>query len=440
MDINYTNLGDALKAIIDCHGPDILKEGKKLCAVLGDIAPTLTKERKILRRAYEESVFVLFLEAAQAPKNERSYLVAKIEAVLKGNAGFSGEWCNIVMTAFSKAFGWEDAYSNTTTPLKTNNTPKNKSNHEKVFFTKNRARNVFPSIPQRIIIPEQYTVIGSHVFEYLMWTEKVQTIIVPNSITEIQDRAFDKLKVTQYIQIPNSVERIGREAFVLEKGAYVKCEKGSFAHQYCIAHGIKTEADDVVISKYPSKLTQSDASHIEAKFSDERYRVLLGRMRELSLPLGTISVEKGAFRGRNDFDVLVGYSGLRYIKQNAFRDCKDLKYAFFAEGLEGIASEAFADCISLELVYIDTGSRLFDHWTTPDGYIKTDISATAFDGCESLRYIVTSAYVEDVGEICEMLGITYIWDDIIASEKSPVEIPEQYASIYHVFRAQSSGA
>lgn len=102
-----TSLADAITAVISAYGAEILKDGNCFCAIMGDIAPALGKEQKIVRRAKDEGVFSLIYEAYSSDAIKRTNLLAKIEYVLKTEAGFSEDWCHIMISSFSKAFSWE---------------------------------------------------------------------------------------------------------------------------------------------------------------------------------------------------------------------------------------------------------------------------------------------------------------------------------------------
>ncbi len=76
--------------------------------------------------------------------------------------------------------------------------------------------------------------------EYKQRTKKVERVIIPDTMKNIGDRALYGIEVTDYIEIPASVKHIGKDAFDLMDGAYVKCEKGTYAYGTCKRRGIPT--------------------------------------------------------------------------------------------------------------------------------------------------------------------------------------------------------
>lgn len=218
----FTTLADAISAITATYGVDILKDGNRFCAILGDTAPGLEKERKILRRAKDEDIFCLLLDAYQADTSKRTSIISKIEYTLKSEAGFSDEWYQILMTGFSEAFSWTLPVIKTTTTAPAATVPTAPVSKKK-YFTKNIARNTFSTSPKQILLPEKYNAVGEHAFDYISLSVHVDSITIPNGYIEIQRYAFHPLKIDHFISIPDSVTEIADNAFTLEKYAYVLC-------------------------------------------------------------------------------------------------------------------------------------------------------------------------------------------------------------------------
>lgn len=109
----YITMGSALSNLFSTYGIDILKDGNRLCAILGDTAPGLEKECKIIRRAKDEGVFPLLWEAFSGDAAKKASILSQIEYRLKSEGGFSDDWCQALITSFSKAFGWDEGNDST---------------------------------------------------------------------------------------------------------------------------------------------------------------------------------------------------------------------------------------------------------------------------------------------------------------------------------------
>lgn len=409
------SLADAIVSIINTYGVDILKDGNRFCAILGDIAPTLDKERKIIRRAKDEDVLPLIWEAYSVDATKRASILSKIEYRLKSEAGFSEEWYQTLKVAFSEAFSWGVPSVTQVPAVSTRKVPASK----KKYLAKNTAKtNMLSHFPDEIHIPEDFTAIGWSAFEG--WHSRVENIIIPDTITEIQDFAFCDIKVSGFVSIPNSVTSMGRHPFTLEKNAYIKCSRGSYAYQYCIENQLPNSVDEEYAAAVNSMV-----------FSDTIASALIDGLRDLVILQGTTSIEEGAFRNRDDFEFVVADDDLKFIEKGAFSNCKLLQGVALGQGVQRIASEAFLHCVNLKMVYIDVES---DFFVDSDARLSNDIarltiSDTAFMGCEKLKYIVSVWYCEALHKFCKANRITYVYDDVLLDKHSSNVLPEDLEHI-----------
>lgn len=424
-----TTLANAISSVTATYGVDILKDGNRFCSILGDIAPGLEKERKILRRAKDEDVFCLLLDAYHADTSKRASIISKIEYTLKSEAGFSDEWYLALMTGFSEAFSWTLPVTKTATVTPTATAPTAPATKKK-YFTKNIARNSFSTSPKQILLPEKYNAVGEHAFDYIGLSVHVDSITIPNGYVEIQRYAFHPLKIDQFISIPDSVIEIADNAFTLEKYAYVLCSPNSYAYQYCTKNYLANSVDGIPQKPVFSRLDKDDSAQIDTVSSTDE--LLNTKYQEVIIPPGTTSVEKGAFRNRNDIELVFSDNKLQFIKKGAFANCTSLQCVYLGTGVRNIASEAFANCSNLRIVFID---RMGDWSSQFDAILDRSpetisISDSAFHGCAQLRYIVSPSYSTELDNICKSLNVNYVYDDISLGKKSAVTLPNDLRHLY----------
>lgn len=385
------SINDVINDIFDKFGDDILLNGGKFCAVLDDLAPQMTMERRVIHRLFQESMLgeiYTILSQDDFP--------GKMDVLLT-SAGFSDEWKNIVY----QAFGFGDV--NILSPNVTNyETSTDETNIQKLkYFAKNQAKKLYPTAEKIIRIPEKFTAIGSHAFEYLDTYARTDCIIIPNTVKEIQNRAFYNILVEDYIDIPSSVTYIGEfEPFKLGKYAYIKCEPNSYAYEYCKKNYLSNSVDSIPIRPSIEKMTSEKAKNVVIKKVDSPY--FSGRVLVIS---NVVSIEKEAFRNRSDFDVLILDEDVKYIKQNAFRGCKNLKYVFYSSDVCSIAANSFEGCENLKYLNFDSNYGILKTFES-----KTEsffLADTAFDNCNQLKYVVSA---EDVVErYCDKKGIKHFY-------------------------------
>ena len=94
-------------------------------------------------------------------------------------------------------------------------------------------------------------------------------------------------------------------------------------------------------------------------------------------------INKKAFAGRNDIQILVLGKGVKFVKKGAFKDCCKLKYLFLPDTIKSFSSDAFAGCENLTYIYEKRQS----------GYAEMRnivIDDNAFKDCQNIRIVVAS--------------------------------------------------
>ncbi|MBQ9981828.1 MAG: leucine-rich repeat protein [Oscillospiraceae bacterium] len=125
------------------------------------------------------------------------------------------------------------------------------------FFT---IYNIERVLIRHIIVPETVTQIDEGAFRELRNLESIdfnanimivkrqlfsgctslKSIVIPASVKRIEDFAFEECKSLKYIEICGNISGLGKSAFTGFYGV-VKCVENSFVHNYCQKYNIKTE-------------------------------------------------------------------------------------------------------------------------------------------------------------------------------------------------------
>ena len=178
--------------------------------------------------------------------------------------------------------------------------------------------------------------------------QKIESYIIPDSVTKIGDYAFFRCSSLSDIVIPDSVTDIGKCAF--ESCSYLS---------------------SVVI---PDSVTD---------------------------------IGDYAFAGCNSLSNIVIPDSVTDIGQGAFSDCSSLSDIVIPDSVTDIGECAFSDCSSLSKIVIpnsvtDIGDFAFSYCSSLNNIVipnsVTNIGKGAFSGCISLTYIVIPDSVTDIGE------------------------------------------
>lgn len=97
----------ALSTIISRFGVTILCDGKKFMALLFDLAPSLQKEKKIIRALVSENKLQRIYDINKFDKTYRADQITALFNELTKEMGMSDEWANIAIEGFSNVLKWD---------------------------------------------------------------------------------------------------------------------------------------------------------------------------------------------------------------------------------------------------------------------------------------------------------------------------------------------
>ena len=214
------------------------------------------------------------------------------------------------------------------------------------------------------------TVLNNYVFYKCTSLERV---ILPERLTEIMKGTFSDTASLEYIVIPESVTKIGNDAF---KGSGLKAIVFNSPVPPALGSGIFLKHNDELRVFVPSDSAEaykkalgeySDLVNSSSEF-DIRDGVLykyFGCSEEVTVPYEVKSIAAGAFKGNATLrSVYIG--GITAgIGTEAFEGCSSLSYVYLSQSVKTIKDRAFGDCGSLARVVIDasvppkTGKEVF---------------------------------------------------------------------------------
>lgn len=218
-----------------------------------------------------------------------------------------------------------------------------KSEKKKKHFAQDTAPRLFPTvedIPQVLELPDKYEHISPYAFSKLNPNGKeVRQIIISGSVEVIDDNAFNGLVVTEAVFIPNTVKRIGDNAFTLKKGAYIYCEGNSRAYRkYC-------DGELKVVKDIPfkSSASKTDVILFELSKSKDVTRIKSGtipfslntEVDSILIPEGICVLDENALSNAKVRQKIVIPDSVtrigRYafsLMQNAYVECSETSFAY----------------------------------------------------------------------------------------------------------------
>ncbi|MDE5614130.1 MAG: leucine-rich repeat domain-containing protein, partial [Treponemataceae bacterium] len=243
-------------------------------------------------------------------------------------------------------------------------------------------------------VPDYLTMSGTVVTGY---TDGLpENLVIPDGVTGIESRAFQNCTILVSVELPDSVERIGKYSGWGSDGAFNGCtnltsvtigdgvtEIGAAAFYEC------TSLTDVTIPGNVTKIGSYAFYGCESLTSME-------------IPDGVTKIEDSMFRNCTNLASVKIPDNVTSIGDEAFRKCTSLTSVKIPDNVTEIGDEAFEDCTNLAEVTI--GNRV------------TTIGEYAFRDCESLASVVLPDDVTSIGSgsfsSCESLASVKIPDSV----------------------------
>eukprot|EP00434_Breviolum_minutum_P002162 symbB.v1.2.001905.t3/scaffold102.1/size330044/2 len=214
-------------------------------------------------------------------------------------------------------------------------------------------------------------------------TEEFCQVNIPQTVTRVDDRAFQSCHPLVKVTIPDSVTEIGDAAFegcaslesVTIPDSVTEIGHGAFAH--C------TSLESVTI---PDLVTWIGSGAFEDCTS----------LKSITIPDWVTSIANGCFRHCTSLESVTIPHWVTSIANSAFRHCTSLESVTIANWVTSIGDRAFRDCTSLERVTIPDSVSLEIAllWkASPFPTSVTEIGSGAFEGCSSLKSITIPDWV-----------------------------------------------
>lgn len=218
----------------------------------------------------------------------------------------------------------------------------------------------------------------------------VRDVVIPDGVTEISDYAFVEYGMLSSIELPDSVERIGRLAF-----------SGTGLYEITLKRGLTIIDDDA----FPSALARVNVPDLETWFSlnfgeglanpmtasmlftsgDPRTEVsekpvlyVDGKIPsgEIILPSGTTSIPAFTFKNSKVTEVQIPY-GVTLIERGAFYGCGELTDIQIPDSVESIGDCSFYSCKKLKMPAAMNGVKEIGKYTFSWCFIDSGIDELA---------------------------------------------------------------
>lgn len=209
----------------------------------------------------------------------------------------------------------------------------------------------------------------TEIIKYPVYRQETEYIL-PSSVTNISDNAFESCFNLKSISVPSSVTTIEENAFIgcqmLEK---IKVDNNNT--KYSDVNGVLYSKDKTKIIRYPEGKKETEYKILNGVQSIEVNSFYnCTNLKSIEIPSGVATIEDGAFLNCERLENIKFSNTVKSIGESAFGFCKRLKSIQLSEELTNIGNFAFNGCEKLENINIP-------------GSVKK-IGYGIFSDCESL--------------------------------------------------------
>ena len=241
-----------------------------------------------------------------------------------------------------------------------------------------------------IVIPDSVTAIGDFAFSDC---SSLSNIVIPDSVTAIGKCAFSDCSSLSNIVIPDSVTDIG-------EGAFFCC---SSLPNIAIPNSVTSIGDSAFedCSSLPNIVIPNSVTSIgDSAFSG------CSSLSKIVIPDSVTDIGNRAFSCCRSLPNIVIPNSVTKIGDSAFSDCRSLSKIVIPDSVTAIGDSAFRGCRSLSKIVIPDSVTAIGKWafydcsSLPNIVIPnsvTSIGDYAFEYCRSLSNIVIPDSVTDIG-------------------------------------------
>ncbi|MBE5946425.1 MAG: leucine-rich repeat domain-containing protein [Lachnospiraceae bacterium] len=195
---------------------------------------------------------------------------------------------------------------------------------------------------KNINFPESLESIGGFAFEGCA----LESVIVPEGITAIEDSVFRSCVVLKDIKLPSTLESIGTKAFW-------GCES---LEGIQFNEGLKVIGEDAFGAAFTTDTELVLPSTLE---KIERGAFCMSHVKSINIAGVLTEIPADAFYICSDLEEVVLSNSIQYIGVNAFNACIKLKTIVIPDQVYCIDLDAFSNCTSLENIMIPASVHSF---------------------------------------------------------------------------------
>ncbi len=281
---------------------------------------------------------------------------------------------------------------------------------------------------ERVVIPESVTEIGDYAFN---WCVNLTRVKIPSNVYSIGESAFSSCNALWDVEISEGVKFVGEYAFSGCSVTSIKIPSsvksiGDFAFQYCsnlrdveISEGVESIGEgafaycDLWTIEIPSSVLSIGSgpfawcdvlSNIVVAAGNPNYyvkddcliekitgKLIQGCCHVSTIPNGVTSIGKHAFSGNDVLTTLVIPSGVVEIEEGAFSNCIELTSIEIPSSVAKIGYSAFYNCFNVTNITVAPGN--INYYVKGGCLVETETGILR-KGCNISKIVIPDGVTE----------------------------------------------
>ncbi len=384
MKANNAQFIDALKQMFDTYGKDLISDLSRINALLMDLAPNNSKERKLICSVLREGVGSELLKVIDKSSDEQNQCIKKCIIRIKNDTWISEEVAKFAVQIIANSIG-------ISCEIELPNGEKNNSPTR--YENKALLKGMFAGDLRNLSsILMNYTEIGYKAFAA---NTIIKEVIIPDSIKSIKSRAFQNCINLEKVQLPATLDNIGSLVFC--GCSALKSITINQSKKFAVINGMLINKESKSLIRSQNEESKNDCLVPAEIMTIEPYAFDRSHFRCIKIPKSTNSIEYDSFTycmGLEKFDVdphnmsFTSVDGVLYSKDRK----QLLRYPsgnkkcnyIIEDEVEVIAGSAFSGAAYLETITFTSNLKI--------------VGAKAFENCMKIESLLLPASVEDIGE------------------------------------------
>lgn len=419
MNAGNTKFSEILRDVVTTYGMDLIKDSHRVNALLMDLAPNHSRERKLVCSVLREGIGAELLNVVRESDEVQKRCIKKCIIQVKNDTWIAEEAAEFAIQVIASSIGINCEIK---APSRNRKPDASHQDRERKALIKGEFSGEIRNIGQVLL---SYGEIGYKAFSA---NPELKEIAVPDTITIIRSRAFQNCVNLESVQLPSSLESLGSCVFCgCNKLRSIKLLNNK---TYGVINGMLVNKKSKALIRYQNEQGQNKCQVPSEIASIEPYAFDRSFVGQIFLPKSTTNIKRNAFNQcMNLQEINVDPKNLSFTSLNGVLHSKNrkklLRYPsgkktvnyYVEDGVEEISDCAFSGAGYLESITFTNdvkkiGTKAFENCNKIESLLLPAsvevIGERAFQGCERLSSVMLPRSITEIGDFaffaCKSIG------------------------------------